>query len=157
MSTPAPSRRSYSDADKAVLLAFVEANDGDLQETSRQTGVPARTLNAWLLGRGVNDDVVQLYERLKSGEDDLLEAVRDLQLTAAASLTVKLLESVDHMQPKEQIDLLGKLNVGVGILTDKKRLERGEATQITETKKSGGLDTYRRKGDTEDANVISEE
>lgn len=50
-------QRSYTEAEKAAALAFLDSNGGNVSRTSRETGIPRKTLTEWRDGRGVNEDV----------------------------------------------------------------------------------------------------
>lgn len=40
-------RRHYTEADRAIALAKLKANDGNLERTSRECGIPRETIRRW--------------------------------------------------------------------------------------------------------------
>jgi transposase-like protein len=59
-------RRKYLDADRALALAALDANDGRLGSTARRFGIPATTLRRWANGR-TRADLGKLVAEQKAG------------------------------------------------------------------------------------------
>lgn len=161
MSTPAPPRRkrSYSDKEKAVALAMVEAAGGNIARAAAHTGIPERTLNGWTRGDGVHPEVVEIRDGKKRDLADAFEAicVKALGLTSTG---LDELQAALETAPDEKIAEIVRTAVGAAKVSgEMMQLLRGDPTQITGKASTGGLEMYRRKAqaDTEDANVIRED
>ncbi|MEM8599296.1 MAG: transposase [Bacteroidota bacterium] len=114
------SRRYYSDAQRAEALAALEANDGNVAATSRQTGISTSTLRGW---RDAPDRAAptELRAEKKAGLADRLEA-----------LAHDLID--DLAKPERRRGNVKDVATAIGIAVDKARLLRGESTEITETR-----------------------
>lgn len=111
-------RRKYSDREKAEALALLEAANGNVTETSRQTGIPDSTIAQWRDGRGINEDVVpDLKEFKKKQLSDKFAAIAHKFLDLAYEKT-------------EEIKSTGWMP-GAGIATEKHLLLTGQPTVIT--------------------------
>ena len=97
-------RRSYSDEQKALALAGLDANAGNVARTARQLGLPRKTLDQWAKGR-VPPGVANLRHQKKEALADRLE-----------ELAGRLL---DAMPGKIAGASLIQLAVAVGIIIDK--------------------------------------
>ena len=108
---------TYSDAEIAEALAALDANDGNVYATVRQTGIPETTIRQWAKGL-CRPIPAELRENAKAVLADHCEA-----------MVWKLLEHADdkydQMHPSQAI-------VGAAILIDKVSKLRGEATQVVE-------------------------
>ncbi len=109
-------KRSYSDEEKASALAALAANGGDVHRTSRQVGVPRKTLEDWSKGRGVCLAVADIRQGKKA---DLADRLEDLAHQLADAIPGKI--------PTADLKQLG---VSLGIAVDKMRLLREQPTSI---------------------------
>lgn len=116
MSRRKPTRRRYSDEERAEALAALAANGGDLAATARQLGLPRKTLEGWARGRTPAPAADLRHEKKASLADRLDELahalVGDLLTDRVASYKDKALS--------------------MGIAIDKARLLRGQPTAITD-------------------------
>lgn len=108
--------RSYSDEDKAIALAALDANAGDFIKTSKMLHIPRTTLIEWHKGR-IHPVVTELRQEKKA---DLAERLEHL-----AGLLIDDLTSVEIRREAS----FGQLATGLGITIDKMRLLRGETTE----------------------------
>jgi hypothetical protein len=74
-------RRRYSDEDRASALAALDANDGNLQRTARQVGLPRKTLAEWAKGRA-SPAVAELRHQKKGELADRFDALAHALLDA---------------------------------------------------------------------------
>lgn len=110
--------KKYTEEDKAVALANLVVNNGNVQKTAKFMGIPETTLRKWKGGAGVNEDVAKKCDEKKEDLADLFEqVVRD----ALGQLPFTL-ESASYAQ----------LITGAGIATDKMQLLRNKPTVITD-------------------------
>ena len=84
-------RRSYTDQEKAVVLAQLEINNGNVKGTARATGIPWETIRTWKshaerlrhdttgteVSALITPNVIELTERAKEGYVGQAELVRD--------------------------------------------------------------------------------
>jgi transposase-like protein len=116
-------RGRYDDTDKARVLAVLQANDGNVKRTARETGVADQTVRDWKkkLAKG----------QMPAGTTAALPAMLGEFVADAERIRNKALKELEV-----QIDageLSGKdLIVIVGVLTDKVRMAKGQATARTE-------------------------
>jgi transposase-like protein len=67
--------REYSQPEKAVVLAALDANGGNEALTAKQFGVPRTTLRRWLAGQVNSPDVPELRQEARSQlKEKVLEA-----------------------------------------------------------------------------------
>jgi len=116
------SKRQYSDNDKAIALATLDANEGDLKKSARNLQIPLSTLTDWANDRGVNKDVTDIRALKKRELADKLEEV-------AHALT-------DNILIRAQSDFsvlipLKDFAVTLGIAIDKMQVLKGEPTSIS--------------------------
>ena len=117
-------KRVYSDDDKAGVLAILDINDGNVKRTARDTGVAEQTIRDWKKSWervGVPVAVQATLPAALADFSDTAERIRGLMLD---SLEAKVLN--DELSGRDLV-------VGIGVLTDKLRISRGEATSRTET------------------------
>lgn len=118
----------YTPEEKARVLAVLAANDGNVKRTSRETNVHENTIRDWKkqAEKGALAPAVKaaLPAATASAVDDW-ERVRDKSL-------ISIEEGLDAgtVSSKEAVTIFG-------VLTDKIRLARGEATARVETNQSG--------------------
>lgn len=113
-----PTRRRYSDEYRANALAALSANEGNIERTARQLGIPAKTLENWAKGTN-HPEAAELGERKKPELADALEEV-------ARKLA-------DAMPGKVADAGLRDTAIALGIAVDKMRLLREAPTSITQT------------------------
>jgi transposase-like protein len=109
-------RRHYSEAEKAVALAALDANGGNVRRTARQLGMPKQTLKLWARGRGIHEPVPQARVAQRAALADRLEEV-------AHQLLDSTLEKIEGAP-------LQAVFVSLGIAVEKMRLLRDQATSI---------------------------
>lgn len=114
----------YTDEEKAKVLNILDINDGNVKRTARDTGVAEQTIRDWKKtweAGGVPATVQAALPAAQGEFADDAERVRNLMLN---NLEAAVLNNT----------LSGRdLIVGIGVLTDKLRLSRGEATSRSET------------------------
>lgn len=121
-------KRSYSDEEKATVVVALDANNGNVKRTSRETGVAEQTIRDWkkLAERGeLKPEVVAALPAAQEAFADHAETIRSLMM--------------DELETQvKNGDLKGRdLIVGIGVLTDKLRITRGESTSRSEVVTSG--------------------
>lgn len=119
---PSPTRkRQYSDNDKAVALATLDASDGNIRQAARVLKLPESTLTDWSNGRGTCPEVAEIREDKKVELAGKLEEV-------AHALTDNIL-----LRAKSDFSMLTPLKdfaVSLGIAIDKMQVLKGEPTSI---------------------------
>ncbi len=111
-------KRSYSDNEKASILAALDANGGNVNKTARQLKVAASTITDWSKNRKINVDVTDMRQVKKKG---LAEKLEDL-----AHVLVDALH-------KSAANALLKDAVALGIAIDKMQLLKGQPTAINQS------------------------
>jgi transposase-like protein len=112
-----PTKRRYSDEERANALAALAANGGNVNRTASQLRIPAKTLENWQKG-SCHPEAAENGERKKGPMADALEAV-----------AWKLLDSIPEKIARAP---LNQTATALGIALDKARLLRGEPTNITQ-------------------------
>jgi transposase-like protein len=107
---------SYSDELKAETLAILDANNGNVRKTARQSGIPQSTIRDWRDGRGVTDSVTEIRAHKKGELSDL---IRD-----------ELEAIFGAMNTKREAANYRELATAAGILIDKMQLLDGDPTSI---------------------------
>jgi hypothetical protein len=115
--------RAHTEEQRAAVWIGLQANNGNVARTSRETGVPKATIRDW---KRKWDDEPPTFEAavLDVAHSDFVEraeAVRD-------KLLVIYEKAVDAGEVKAD-----KLPIHIGILDDKVRLHRGLATSRSES------------------------
>lgn len=115
-------KRQYSDNDKAVALATLDANDGNIRKAAKILKLPESTLTDWANNRGICPEVTEIREEKKAELADKLEEV-------AHALT-------DNILLRAQSDFsvltpLKDLAVSLGIAIDKMQVLKGQPTSIS--------------------------
>jgi transposase-like protein len=103
--------RHYSAGERAMVLAALAANGGNVKRTARQAGVPRKTLEGWAKGRrlaGVRGEVRH------QGRADLADRFEDLAHRLLDAISARLAEASFR-----------ELVVALGIVVDKMVLLRG--------------------------------
>jgi transposase-like protein len=103
----------YSDEQRAAVLAALDANDGNLSKTARDTGVPISTIQTWRDNRGTPPSN-ELRNAKKLELADLIRAELDAIFEA--------------MPGKRGAADYRALTTGAGILVDKLALLQGDPT-----------------------------
>lgn len=114
-------KRQYSDNDKAVALATLDANGGDVPKTAKMLKVPPSTLADWSKNRGVNKEVTEIRDIKKGGLADNLEKVA-YKLTE--NLSIRAESELSVLVPMKD------MATSLGIVIDKMQLLKGEPTAI---------------------------
>ena len=135
--------RTYTDDDKAIALAALDANCGNAKRTARELGIPVRTLTHWrnrerqVDATPENDDgsaatlspVARRLPQQRAALADNLEAIayrairllpRAMKLATAAQLAVVLGVAVDKMRLLREQSTSNKRDV----LSDEERIQR---------------------------------
>lgn len=113
----------YSDNDKAIALATLDANEGNVNRTAKQLKMAESTLRSWLSTRKPHMEVARLCEVKKQELSEKLEKV-------AHALTDNIL-----IRAESDFSVLIPLKdfaVTLGIAIDKMQLLKGQATQIVQ-------------------------
>ena len=111
------SKRQYSDSDKAGALAALDANEGNVNRTAKQIGLPRKTLAMWASNRHLSADVADIRQEKK----------------------ISLAEKFEELAEKLVDDLIARVGEGkfveeataAAIATDKMQLLRGSPTAIS--------------------------
>jgi transposase-like protein len=101
-------RATYSEADKAKVYVVLQANDGNVKRTARETGVPENTVRRWR--NQFQEDGPPDTELVEQEATDFIEDADRVRHKALRLIE----EKVDQKDAK-----LNELNNTVGILTDK--------------------------------------
>lgn len=110
-------KRRYSDEDRAMALAALAANGGNLKRTAREQGVPETSLRQWAKGDR-HPEAVEMSAQKKPPLADAYEDVVRRSLGHLSEAKLKRAGAVDLLKV-------------AGIATDKMRLLRDEPTSIT--------------------------
>lgn len=116
------SKRQYSDNDKAIALATLDANEGNIRQTAKVLKLPESTLTDWSNNRGVCAEVTEIREEKRAELAEKLE-------TVAHALTDNIL-----LRAQSDFSLLTPLKdfaVSLGIAIDKMQVLKGEPTSIS--------------------------
>ena len=106
-------KRTYSDNERATTLAVLDSNGGNVAKTSRDSGVPIKTISYWRDG-GVHRDV----EQLRVGKrEEIANKIEEKTIAMLGGVTRKKIGATS----------IKDLMTGVGIAVDKSLLLRGEA------------------------------
>ena len=118
-------KRTYNDSDRVAVHAALTASAGNIKRTARETNIPVSTVRDWknLWERdGFPEELMEVYDQVVEDIVEGLQRVRDKALLELESLI-------------EKHELKGReLVAAVGMLTDKIRLYRGEATSRSESR-----------------------
>jgi transposase-like protein len=113
-----PTRRRYSDEDRANALAALSANEGNIERTASQLGIPRKTLTNWAKGTN-HPEAAELGQQKRPALADAIELV-----------AYQLVESMPGKIPEAN---LRDVTVSLGIAVDKIRVLRDLPTAITKT------------------------
>lgn len=109
-------RSKYSDADRARVWAGLEANNGNIKRTARETGYPVSTVREWKTKwemNGVEEEVIAAVPAVVTDFVADAERVRN-----------KLLMRLEQLVDEGKIDARGVVPA-LGMLTDKIRAYKG--------------------------------
>lgn len=115
-----PRRRRYTDADRASALAALDANEGNIRKTARDTGISASTITGWRDTRTLEGTEVRAQKKA-----ELADKLEDVAHKLVDALPSKLSEAN-----------LQQVATSLGITIDKLRLLREESTAIEEVRTS---------------------
>jgi hypothetical protein len=115
-------KRQYSDNDKAVALATLDANGGDVRKTAKTLKMPESTLSDWSKNRGVNKEVTEIRDVKKK---ELSEKLADVAWALTENLQTRADSELSILVPMKDIA------TSLGIVVDKMQLLKGEPTGIT--------------------------
>jgi hypothetical protein len=113
-----PSRRRYSDDERAAALAALAANGGNVPLTARQLDIPEQTLRNWTAGRR-HPEASQMGDEKRPPLADAFEA-----------LAGKLLDGITPAKITETG--VKDLTTSAAIAVDKMRLLREQPTSISD-------------------------
>jgi transposase-like protein len=110
-------RRTYTDAEKAEVLAVLRANGGNVRKTSQMTGVPRRSISYFVDGAKtpvpqalVEEKCVKLADKLDHIADMLADRLTDPEKLAKANLqqvaVTELAEQGQEIDRKKAIEYL---------------------------------------------------
>lgn len=121
-------KTTYTDEQKALALATLAANGGNVKRTTRETGLPEQTIRDWKkqAERGATPPAVQAA--LPAATDQFVGDAELIRTDAMKLLHVKILSGDIRA---------GELNAVIGTLTDKINLARGQATSRQEQVRTG--------------------
>lgn len=111
-------KRDYSSDDKAVALALLVANGGNVLRTAKELNMPEPTLRDWATGQ-VNDVVRGKQDEKRRALGDLFEQCSRLYLDRAMTDA-----AIEDTKGKDAV-------IAAATAFDKQQLARGEATNIT--------------------------
>lgn len=113
-----PSRKTYTDEDKAHVLFTLTTNDGNIKKTARETSVPEATIRRWRDEwdrKGVPEPILASATTEANGFIQEAEVVRS--------------EALRILRAKLPTAKPGELNAIVGTLDDKITRAKGLPTQ----------------------------
>jgi len=123
-------RRHYTEHDKAVALAALEANGGNVSATVRETGVPSATLRLW---RDAPERAAPAEKRSRARGE-----LRDLFKSVAEKATELLDDTLDGLMPEavaQNPKMLAALSSVAATATDKYRRLAVEGEALDELRK----------------------
>jgi transposase-like protein len=128
-------RRTYTDADKALVYAALEANEGNVKRTARETNIPVATVRDWKHKAEREGLPAHIAEALPEAREALVNDLERVRNKALEALELRLDQirgdhtALSKINPKD-------LATTTGILTDKVRVIEGKTTSAEQT--SGG-------------------
>jgi transposase-like protein len=111
-------RSTYSDEDKAAVLAVLAANGGNIKRTARETSIPVSTLSYWAKGNASPST-----EAVQAAVDKFVDQAERVRNMALDELERAI--GTGEVKDKDLITILG-------VLDDKITRARGLPTQRTE-------------------------
>lgn len=119
-------KRIYTDEDQALVRQLLEVHDGNVKRVSREAGVPEQTVRDWKKKwerEGPSQEIVAATPAAVERWVGNVERVRDKAVD-------RLEKALDDPTTKVNVK---DLSMTVGILTDKARLGRGQATSRSDS------------------------
>jgi transposase-like protein len=114
-------KRQYSDSDKALALATLDANGGDVRKTAKTLKMPESTLSDWSKNRGVNKEVTEIREVKKK---ELSEKLEEVAYKLTDNLMIRAESELSILVPMKDVA------TSLGIVVDKMQLLKGKPTSI---------------------------
>lgn len=111
-------RKKYTDKDKALALATLDAYGGSLRKTSEQLKIPVATLDDWNKGRSVTPKIEQIRTENRR---ELSEKLDDIAHQLADAIPGKI-DSASLLQA----------STSLAIAVDKMQLLKGQPTAINQ-------------------------
>lgn len=116
-------KSQYTDDDRAAVLAVLEVNEGNVKRTARDTGVAEQTIRDWKKSWEREGVPATVQAALPAALEDFA--------SRAESIREKMLDQLEAAVLNDKLS--GRdLITGIGVLTDKLRISRGEATSRTD-------------------------
>lgn len=116
------SKRQYSDNDKALALATLDANGGNVQQTAKALKIPESTLTDWANNRGVNPEVTEIRDQKKA---ELAEKLENVAHALTDNILIRAESELSVLVPMKDIA------TSLGIIVDKMQLLKGAPTAIS--------------------------
>lgn len=115
-------KRKYSDGDKAMALATLDANEGDVRKTAKLLNIPGSTLTDWSKNRGTNWEIAEIRAVKKQ---ELSEKLEQVAHALVDNILIRAQSDLSVMVP------LKDFAVTLGIAIDKMQILKGEPNQIS--------------------------
>lgn len=115
-------KRQYSDNDKAVALATLDANGGNVKQTAKVLKIPESTLTDWAKNRGVHPEVTDIREEKKRG---LAEKLEEVAHALTGNILIRAESELSILVPMKDVA------TSLGIVVDKMQLLKGAPTAIS--------------------------
>lgn len=125
-------RRTYTPADQAAVAVALQANEGNIKRTARETSTPVATVRDWKRkwdAEGYPDPV-----------EDALPAARENAIVEFEGTRGRMVDRLNEALERDDVKPQ-QLIVGIGVLTDKINVMRGLATSRTVTVAIAAPDT----------------
>lgn len=108
-------RRTYTDADRARVIAALAANGGNIKRTARECDVPVQTVRNWKRKDKKGKFPAKMKQEVANAANEFIEDAERLRNKAMVQLEAKI--DSGELKPKE-------LLVAIGILSDKSQAVR---------------------------------
>lgn len=120
------------------VLAKLRANDGNCQKTSKETGVPRRTIGFWeqqnrKAAETVRKKQVQDGTLAEKQQRVIAEGVETVYTLVVENLESLAAELVDEMRIAKNGAPFSALGINFGIVFDKVQVMKGKPTSINQT------------------------
>jgi hypothetical protein len=124
------SRRTYTDADRALVKVTLESNGYNVKRTARDLAMPVATVRA----------MKQKWDRegVSAGMREALPAVLEDFVEGMSRVRNKMVQNLEEQVDEKRLTPKDNL-LGIGILTDKVRLVEGKSTSRSEISSDGHL------------------
>ncbi len=119
------SKPRWSDDDKAAVYVAWIANDKNIRQTARETGIAHTTLRYWVSEWRENGPPDDVADKVPVKVEDFVERASRIRSSA--------MDKLEELIPQAEAKQMGTLGTIVGIMDDKIRLATGLATKRTET------------------------